>query len=124
MFLFLFSTTLLIPITMLVVGIFWRRHAPKSINSIYGFRTAMSMKNQETWDFAHACCSRVWLICGLWILPLTVIAMYLCRSNFVTASLWILGVQLAILVCSVIPTCRALNRRFDREGRRKPDAIH
>jgi uncharacterized membrane protein len=28
-------------------------HPPKKINSLYGYRTPSSMKNQERWDFAQ-----------------------------------------------------------------------
>ena len=30
------------------------KHPPKEINNFFGYRTAMSRKNRDTWDFAHA----------------------------------------------------------------------
>jgi len=41
---------------------------PKKINSIYGYRTSRSMKNQENWDFAQRFSSQLMLKQGLIIL--------------------------------------------------------
>lgn len=53
MFVFLLVMNSLIPVTMIIFGILWKSHPPKSINWAYGYRTSMSMKNNETWKFAH-----------------------------------------------------------------------
>ena len=47
---FMFMTTLLIPVMMIVFGLIFLKNPPKEINWAYGYRTSMSMKNQETWD--------------------------------------------------------------------------
>lgn len=57
---FMTISNLLIPVIMMVFGKIFTEHPPTSINSIYGYRTAMSKKNQDTWDFAHAYCGRLW----------------------------------------------------------------
>jgi uncharacterized membrane protein len=41
---------------------------PKKINSIYGYRTSRSMKNQENWDLAQRFSSQLMLKQGLIIL--------------------------------------------------------
>jgi len=38
---------------------------PKKINSIYGYRTASSMKNQLRWDFAQLYASKQMIKYGL-----------------------------------------------------------
>ena len=35
------------------------KKAPKEINSVFGYRTSMSMKNKDTWEFAHKYCGKV-----------------------------------------------------------------
>ena len=40
---------LLIPVTMVFIGKRFQKKPPKEINAMYGYRTAMSMKNKETW---------------------------------------------------------------------------
>ena len=37
----------------------------------------MSMKNKDTWEFAHKYCGKVWYVCGMVMLPITVIFMLL-----------------------------------------------
>jgi uncharacterized membrane protein len=46
---------------------------PKIINSIYGYRTSRSMKNQENWDFAQRFSSQLMLKQGLIMLLLAFI---------------------------------------------------
>ena len=46
---------------------------PKKINSIYGYRTSRSMKNQENWDLAQRFSSQLMLKQGLFMLVLALI---------------------------------------------------
>ena len=65
--LFCTASSLLIPLVMLFFGRRFLTKPPKSINSLYGYRTARSMKNQQTWDFAHRVCGKLcWLCCLPW----------------------------------------------------------
>lgn len=54
----------LIPGIMVFFGCSMRNHPPKTINAVYGYRTAMSMINQDTWDYAQAACAKRWRIWG------------------------------------------------------------
>lgn len=47
------AMVLLIPLIMIVLGFIYGKYPPKKINHISGYRTTMSMKNQDTWDFAN-----------------------------------------------------------------------
>ena len=40
----------------------------KDINSLIGYRTIRSMKNQESWDLAQKYCFKKWFI---WVIPIT-----------------------------------------------------
>ena len=72
---FMLICVLLIPFTMIGFGRYFIKKAPKEINYAFGYRTSMSMKNKETWIFAHTYCGRLWLISGLIMLPLSVAPM-------------------------------------------------
>ena len=81
----------------------------------------MSMKNRQTWEFAHKHCGRTWIICGAVLLPAAVAAMLFCLGadtdrvgNFGTA---VIFGELAVLIASIIPTVVALRRNFDQYGR-------
>ena len=56
---FMLVMDLLIPVTMVFIGKRFQKKPPKEINGIYGYRTAMSMKNKETWKYAHRCCGKL-----------------------------------------------------------------
>ena len=52
MFSLLLVATLLLPCMMLAIGLLWRRHPPKDINSLYGYRTPRSTHSRAAWAFA------------------------------------------------------------------------
>lgn len=64
--LFMLIMNLLIPLTMIGFGFLFKNHPPKEINGVYGYRTALSMKNEDTWKTAHLLCGRIWFVWG-WI---------------------------------------------------------
>jgi flagellar biosynthesis protein FlhB len=72
---FMLVMDLLIPFTMVGFGKYFIKNAPKEINKVFGYRTPMSMKNKETWEFAHHYCGKLWLIIGCIMLVPSVIAM-------------------------------------------------
>ena len=74
---FMLIMDVLLPFTMIGFGRYFMKKAPKEINSVFGYRTSMSMKNKDTWKFAHKYCGKVWYVCGMVMLPITVIFMLL-----------------------------------------------
>ena len=72
---FMVIVDLLIPFTMIGFGWYFRKQAPGAINWVFGYRTEMSMKNKDTWEFAHNYIGKLWYRIGLIMLPLTVIPM-------------------------------------------------
>ena len=50
---FMLIMDLLIPFTMIGFGKMFLKKAPDQINYVFGYRTSMSMKNQDTWVFAR-----------------------------------------------------------------------
>lgn len=98
----------LIPITMLGFGCYFKKNAPKEINHAFGYRTKSSMKNRDTWEFAHYYSGKLWQRIGLALLIVSVIAMLFAvgkSENVVGAFGGILsGVQLIFLIGSIFPT--------------------
>lgn len=83
----------------------------------------MSMKNKDTWEFAHKYCGKLWFRCGLVLLPLSVIPLlFVLNKDIATVGnvgLIVAGVQLVPLVGSIFPTEAALKRTFDQNGLRR-----
>lgn len=114
---------LLIPFTMIGFGKYFIKSAPKEINAVFGYRTSMSMKNKDTWKFAHKYCGKIWYVCGWILLPITIICLLLAvgkSKDYVgTVGGIISGIQLIPLVGSVFLTEAALKKIFDENGKRR-----
>lgn len=119
----LFVCNLLIPLLMAVVGSIWEKHPVREINGAIGYRTARSMKNQETWDFAQHYMGKVWKKVGIGLLiPSVVINIAGCFwgekiFSIITAILEM--IQVIVLLGAIIPVEHALKKNFDENGRRR-----
>ena len=120
---FMLVMDLLCPTIMIIMGRYFMKTSPKEINYIFGYRTNMSMKNMETWDFAHKYIGKLWFFLGLILVPITVIPMlFVIGGNEDTVGMVgsiICIVSLVMLGVPIIPTERALKKTFDEEGNRK-----
>lgn len=120
---FMMVMNLLISFTMIGFGKYFTKGGPEDVNGVFGYRTSMSMKNKETWEFAHRYCGRLWLVLGIIMLVVSIGSMsfVIGKEIDVIGNLGaiICGVQLVFLVGSIIPTERALKREFDKNGNRK-----
>ena len=112
---------LITPLTMVGFGLAFLKDPPKSINSFYGYRTKRSIKTQDTWNFAHHFCGKLWLICGLVSIPFSLVPVWLVvdKSKEVVSmtGLIVLGIQVVVLLATLIPVERALKNHFDEFGR-------
>ena len=120
---FMFFCNLLIPVLMIVCGKMMWKHTPKNINGIIGYRTTRSMKNMDTWKFAHDYCGRLWWKIG-WIMLIPSIIVQFPFFNSDDNMIGVVGVilctiQCVILIISIFPTERALKRNFTDDGTRR-----
>lgn len=106
----------LLPAVMIAFGGLWQRRPPKEINDVYGYRTAMSMKSQETWHFAHRYCGRIWLWSGWAVLLPSAAVLFVYRTDAALAVGWIVCVQVVVMLLAIPPTEIALRRHFDKDG--------
>ena len=97
--------------------------APKRINYIFGYRTELSMKNRDTWEFAHKYFGKLWFRLGLLLIPITVIPMLFVNGNsenvVATVGLIVSFVNTVTLIIPIFFTEKALNKAFDKDGNRK-----
>ena len=117
---FMLACDLLIPVTMIGFGAYFQKGGPNEINGAFGYRTKRSMKNKETWEFAHRCCGRLWKTAGWVMLALSAIAMALLLGRDIgTVGIWggiLCAVQCVALILSIFPVEAALKKKFDEFG--------
>ena len=120
---FMFSFNLLIPILMIVIGRLFLTHPPKTINDIYGYRSSMSKKNQDTWNFAHQFCGKLWSKIGWIMLPISIVVQYpfIYSNNDRTAvvSMILCIIQCLVMIGAIFPVEKALKNNFDINGNHK-----
>ena len=120
---YMFFVDLIIPFTMIIFGKIFIKNAPKKINYVFGYRTEMSMKNQNTWEFAHKYCGRLWFRIGLIMIPATFICMIPFKGETADYIGKIGGIlclfQVIALAASIIPTEIALRKNFYKSGLKK-----
>lgn len=116
----LLADVLIVPAIMLIFGWTFMKKPPKDINGFYGYRTTMSMKNQDTWEFAHWVCGRVWWRVGWVLSALSVVLLCAVQLD------WLLGILVLVaegtaLILTIIPVERALKKAFDQNGVRRQE---
>ena len=114
---FMFIMDLMIPAVMILCGkVFWQK-PPQEINGMYGYRTSRSMKNKDTWLFAHLYFGKLWFWVGWILLVVSVIVMLMVvgqDKDCVGAVGGILSfIQCIEMIVPIVPTERALKRRFE-----------
>lgn len=120
---FMLASDLMIPFTMIGFGRYFLKTAPEEINSLFGYRTTMSMKNKDTWIFAHKYCGRLWYTGGLIMLPISIVVMLpvigKTEDTIGTIGGILCVVQMIFLIGSIFPTEKALKSTFDKNGNRR-----
>ena len=117
---FMLLMDMIIPVTMIGFGRLFLTKAPKEINDTFGYRTAMSMKNKDTWEFAHKFCGKLWLGFGAALMPISIIPLLFVFNKSIdtiaNVGLIISVIQVIYLIGSIIPTEIALKKTFDQNG--------
>ncbi len=119
---FMLICDLLIPIVMVIVGRMMWKHCPKHINGMSGYRTTRSMKNMDTWKFAHDYCGKLWWKIGwLMMIPSVLIHIPLYHSDKNTIGIAggiLVTIQCILMIVSIYPTEKALKKHFNEDGTR------
>ncbi|CDZ23227.1 hypothetical protein CCDG5_0077 [[Clostridium] cellulosi] len=113
----------IIPIIITIAGFILVKRAPKKINGLVGYRTTMSMKNNDTWVFANHYFGKICTITGPVMFFLSLAAtIFIYGKSDVTilyVTLAVVIIETLVLIASIVPTEKALKKTFDNDGRRK-----
>ena len=121
MFVFLFVCSMLVPMSMFLLGTRWSKHPPKDKNGLSGYRTAMSRMNDDTWAYAHKYWGKINGILGMISIAASVIILISVKghSDFEMLVTYLVFGQIAVMTLTIIPTEIKLHKIFDKNGRRK-----
>lgn len=113
---FMLCMNLPVPLMMMGFGWSFAHRPPGEVNGFFGYRTKRSMASPAAWNFAHRYFGRLWFFIGLFTLIGSVAAMLpaMGRSDSVVG-IWGAAVevlQCVLLLVPIIPTEKALKRRF------------
>lgn len=123
LFFTMLTANAVISFVVLFFGYRFKNNPPKEINRFHGYRTRRSMKNMDTWIFAHHFCGGLWSKLGKFTLPislLVVAASYVGGENAILAAgLIAMAAQIVVVIISIFKVENALKETFDEEGNRK-----
>ncbi|QSE95840.1 SdpI family protein [Fulvivirga lutea] len=99
---------------MTVMGLLFLNFPPKSNNAFYGYRTPMSRKSQETWDFANQLSAK--MIVGIGIIT-SLFQILLIYSLPTESAINFSVITLIVLLIAHIPYVEhRLRNEFDNNG--------
>jgi uncharacterized membrane protein len=109
---------LLIGPLMLVISLIFLYNPPKKINLNYGYRTSMSMKNQDTWQEANKRSKYMMLLVSSLTCILQLIGIVF-NIDQETTILYAIVFLVAGLIIGIIVIEKQLKAIFDKDGNRK-----
>jgi len=114
---FVFIACLVCPLMMLIYGIRFRCYQPKR-DGICGVRIKAALQNDETWDFAHQYCGKLWETMGLFMASIVIVCMILLidlsEMMIAVSGVVILLIQLVLFVLSFGLVSKKILKNFKK----------
>lgn len=101
---------------MLAFSFYYIKYPPKEVNSLYGYRTQRSMRNQDCWEFANRYSAKL-----MWKTSLLTCVVQAVGILTLSAESVILSAAIVLILglfYSIYLTEKALKNTFDKEGNR------
>ena len=89
-------------------------YPPKDINSLYGYRTSSSMKNQEQWNYAQRFCTIRMIFGGLFLMVVSLLKLVLVFSVDMEITLSLILV-IGVAAYLIVATELAIKKNFPNE---------
>lgn len=113
----LFLINSLIPLIFILGGFITLKFPPKEINSLYGYRTARSMRSKEAWSAANRFASILMIAGGADLFFINLILYWMgIKNEIIWAAVMLIGV-IAISVIVYFLTEKFLKENFDEDGK-------
>lgn len=114
---------LILPLMLIFFGRSFEKNPPPAINDWMGYRTKMSKKNTDTWNFAHRYWGKMTFVFGIVLLPVSAALMLPVMESSET-TIGVVGgavcfIQIIAMFVTVFLTEKALKKNFDSKGNPK-----
>ena len=106
-----FTTLVLVGFIFSLVGSLFYKNPPQDINSLVGYRTTRSMKNQAHWDFSQVYSSKMMMYCGLGLMLLSLLGLFITFEEK-TTDILIFASIIGAAILMIFLTERAMKKRF------------
>lgn len=114
---------LLIPLLMLIGAPLLKRSANNIENSVFGYKSKRAKETPDTWYFANTYAAGLWQKWGEISIVGSAIAAVVLFFLKAEVSIWpiiLMGVQLAILLSTLLATEHALKEKLDKGEKLRP----
>lgn len=102
---------LLIGLIFIVAGFILHKFPPKTINTLYGYRTKRLMRDQKSWDFAQLYSSKLMMQFGLLYAFIGLIG-FIYKPNETIVAIITITLLIAIAAIIIVIVERKLKNRF------------
>lgn len=93
---------ILLAVIFVIAGLFLYKLPPQKPNSLYGYRSPRSRKNQTNWDAAQLYSSKKMMQLGLFFLVLAPFAFFVKTENENALGAYILGITALMIIGIVV----------------------
>lgn len=119
MSIFFWIIDLLIPFTMIIIGIIYKRFTPKKINKISGYRTRRSMLSIYTWQYSNGRMAELWLKWGALLFFIIIISKLIVPIDEESLSMIHTFLGMGVLIIAIPIIEKELKEKFDEKGKPK-----
>ena len=86
---------------------------PKKINSVYGYRTPNSMKDQKRWEFAQKYASKEMMKLGA-LLALSCLSVFVFVASTVVGLVIAFSLMITVVLTLIVRTEKAISTKFGK----------
>ena len=114
---------IIVPLVLLAVGLYYTKCPPEKIYTDFGYKTPLTLKNEDIWAYAHQLCGKSWIKLALIMIPASiavmVIPLFISEDAMSFFSVGLFVVQCVAVFFSFRKFKATLLTVFDEEGNRR-----
>lgn len=116
MYFIYFIVVMLAPISMLLVGLWWKISPPSYRSKGLAYSTDLTRKDPKAWAMAHRYCARLWIRTGIISGGASAFLMVLFKANYSAIWMWLIVGQMALFCVSVFMIDLLLKNTFSSDN--------